>query len=193
MLKRFRRLRAADSDPANGLVYIAFCLGMAAGTVIGSSSASPALNEELAAYIEGNVLSGSFVLSVYNAFFFIFLAVFFGTSYLGVFLIPSAVLVKAYSMSCSVAVMYSSFGLKGTACAVFFIGIPSLLIIPCFLLCSLDALRSSMQLYSIRFRAAAYSRESKSFFRHIFFVIPALVLTAVYDSFLLPMILSHIY
>lgn len=193
MLKRFKRLSDAGSDPASGLVFVAFCLGTAAGTIIGSALTSPVLNTELAAYIEGNVLSKSFLSSVYNAFFFILLAVFFGTSFLGVFLIPSAVLIKAYSMSCSVAVMYSSFGLEGTLCALFFIGIPSLIIIPCFLLCALDALGSSMQLYSIRFRAAAYGRENKSFFRHMVFVIPALVFAAVYDSFLLPLILSHIY
>lgn len=193
MLKRFKRFESSDFDPAKGLIFIVFCLGTAAGTVIGSALTSPVLDTELAAYIESSVLSESFLSSVYNAFFFILLALFFGTSFLGVFLIPSAVLIKAYSMSCSVAVMYSSFGLEGAICALFFIGIPSLLIIPCFLLCAIDALHSSRQLYSIRFQAVAYGRENNGFFRHMFFVIPVLVLTAVYDSFLLPLILSHIY
>lgn len=193
MLNRFKRFGAADFDPANGLILIVFCLGAAAGTIIGSVLTSPISDTELAAYIENSVLSDSFVSSVYNAFFFILLAVLFGTSFLGVFLVPSAVLIKAYSMSCSVAVMYSSFGLEGTVCAIFFIAIPSLLIIPCFLLCAVDALNSSRQLYSIRFHSAAYSREGPGFVRHIVFAVPALVLAAVYDSFLLPLILSHIY
>jgi len=193
MLKRFKRFRDAEFDPANGLVFIVFCLGAVAGTVIGSVLTSPVLDMALETYIESSVLSESFLSSVYNAFFFILLVLLFGTSFLGVFLIPSAVLIKAYSMSCSVAVMYSSFGLEGTLCALFFIGIPSMFIIPCFLLCALDALRSSRQLYSIRFHAAVYGRENKSFFRHMIFVIPALVLISVYDRFLLPLILSHIY
>lgn len=193
MLKRFKRFGNADFDPTNVLIFIVFCLGIAAGTVIGSVFTSPVLDTELAAYIESSVLSESFLASVYNAFFFILLALFFGTSFLGVFLIPSVVLIKAYSMSCSVAVMYSSFGLEGAICALFFIGIPSALIIPCFLLCALDGLNSSRQLYSFRFQTAAYGRENKSFFRHMIFVIPVLVLTAIYDSFLLPLILSHVY
>lgn len=193
MLKRFKRFRAAEFGPANGLIFIVFCLGTAAGTVIGSALTSPILNTELAAYIESSVLSDSFFSSIYNAFFFTLLAVLFGTSFLGVFLIPSAVLIKAYSMSCSVAVMYSSFGFKGTVCALFFIGIPSLLIIPCFILCAIDALNSARQLYSIRFHSAACAVENQSFFRHMIFVIPALALAALYDNFLLPLILSHIY
>ena len=193
MLKRFKRFGVAEFDPANGLIFIVFCIGLAAGTVIGSVLTSPMLDTELAAYIESSVISDSFISSVYNAFFFILLAVLFGTSFLGIFLIPSAVLIKAYSMSCSVAVMYSSFGLEGTVCALFFIAIPSLLIIPCFLLCAIDALNSSRQLYSIRFHSAAYSRENQNFFRHMIFVIPALVLAAVYDNFLLPLVLSHLY
>ena len=193
MLKQFKRFGSAGFDPSSGLIFIVFCLGTAAGTVIGSALTSPVLDTELATYIENSVLSESFLSSVYNAFFFILLALFFGTSFLGVFLIPSVVLIKAYSMSCSVAVMYSSFGLEGAICALFFIGIPSVLIIPCFLLCALDALHSSRQLYSIRFQAVVCGRENRGFFRHMIFVIPVLVLTAVYDSFLLPLILSHVY
>ncbi len=193
MLKRFKRFGVTELDPANGLIFIVFCIGLVAGTVIGSVLTSPVLDTELAAYIENSVISDSFISSAYNAFFFILLAVLFGTSFLGIFLIPSAVLIKAYSMSCSVAVMYSSFGLEGTVCALFFIAIPSLLIIPCFLLCAIDALNSSRQLYSIRFHSAVYSRENQSFFRHMIFVIPALVLAAAYDNFLLPLVLSHIY
>lgn len=193
MLKRFNRLRSVEIDHADGLIFIIFCMGTIGGTIIGSALTSPVLDTELAAYIESSVLSESFISSVYNAFFFILLAVFFGTSFLGVFLIPSAVLIKAYSMSCSVAVMYSSFGLEGSLCALFFIGIPSMLIIPCFLLCAIDALDSSRYLYSIRFRASAYGRENRKFFRHMIFVIPALILAAVYDSFLLPLILSRLY
>lgn len=192
MLKQFKRFRASDVDTSLGLVFILFCIGTVVGTVIGCVFSSPVLNVELSSYIDSSVISDSFLSSLYNAFFFILLVLLFGTSFLGVFLIPSAVLIKAYSMSCSIAVMYHSFGTDGMLCALFSIGISSLLIIPCFLVIALDSLFSSRQLYSIRFYSASYGRGGTDFLRHMMIAVPVTLMTAAYEYFLLPVILARI-
>ena len=193
MSRRDRRFRGAHGDSASGLLYSLFFLGIIIGTVVAYYVPSAVLSSELSRYVSGGVATGTFLSSVYNAVLFIILVLLLGTSFLGVFLIPVTVLLKAFTMSFSVAVMYLSDSRNGLLCAIFSIGLPSMILIPCFLVSAVDALRSSRELYAQRFHSEPCGRNTPNLYRHVLFVLAGALLAAVYDHYCLPLILSHTF
>lgn len=179
-------------DVVPGLVCFLFFLGVVLGGVVGCFFSAAPPEGELSAYISGETSTASLLSSASSSFAFILLALFLGTTYLGVFLIPLAVVGKAYTMSCTVSVMLVSFGKEGLLYAALTIALPSLLLIPCFLLCAADALRLSRRLYALRFGAAGFSRNEGSTPGHLLFVLAGTALAAGYHRLLLPVILPRI-
>ena len=179
-------------DVVPGLVCFLFFLGLILGSVVGCFFSTAPPEEELSAYISGEASAASLLSSASSSFAFILLALFLGTTYLGVFLIPLAVVGKAYTMSCTVSVMLVSFGGDGLRYAALAIALPSLLLIPCFLLCAVDALRLSRRLYALRFNTADWGREEGSTPGHLLFVLAGTALAAMYHRLLLPIILPRI-
>lgn len=179
-------------DVVPGLVCFLFFLGIILGSVVGCFFSAAPAEGEMSAYISGEVSAASLLSSASSSFAFILLALFLGTTYLGVFLIPVAVVVKAYTMSCTVSVMLASFGGDGLRYAALTIALPSLLLIPCFLLCASDALHLSRRLYALRFSTADWGRDEGGTPWHLLFVLAGTVLAAGYHRLLLPVILPRI-
>ena len=180
------------TDVVPGLVCFLFFLGIILGSVVGCFFSAAPSEEELSAYISGEASAASLLSSASSSFAFILLALFLGTTYLGVFLIPMAIVVKAYTMSCTVSVMLVSFGGDGLRYAALAIALPSLLLIPCFLLCAADAFRLSRRLYGIRFQTPGWGGDEVSTPGHLLFVLAGTILAAGYHRLLLPIVLAHI-
>lgn len=183
---------AVRSDVIPGLVCFLFFLGIVLGGVVGCFFSAAPPEGELFAYVSSEGSASSLLSSASSSFAFILLVLFLGTTYLGVFLIPVAVVIKAYTMSCTVAVMLVSFGGNGLRYAALTIALPSLLLIPCFLLCASDMLRMSRRLYGIRFRTADWSVDEGCIPGHLLFVLAGTILAAGYHRLLLPMVLPRI-
>lgn len=183
---------AVRPDVVPGLVCLLFFLGIVLGCVVGCFFSTAPPEGELSAYLGSEASAASLLSSATSSFAFILLALFLGTTYLGVLLIPLAVVVKAYTMSCTASVMLVSFGGDGLRYAVLTIALPSLLLIPCFLLCSADALRLSRRLYGIRFQTTDWGRDEGTITGHLFFVLAATLLAAGYHRLLLPLILPRV-
>ena len=183
---------AVRPDVVPGLVCLLFFLGIGLGSVVGCFFSAVPAEGELSAYISGEVSAASLLSSASSSFAFILLALFLGTTYMGVFLIPLAVVGKAYMMSCTVSVMLVSFGGDGLRYAALAIALPSLLLIPCFLLCAADSLRLSRRLYGIRFQTPDWGRDEGCTPGHLLFVLAGTALAAMYHRLLLPLILPRI-
>ena len=183
---------AVHTDVIPGLICFLFFCGIILGTVVGCFFSAAPPEEEITAYIGGGLSAASLLSSASSSFAFILLALFLGTTYLGVFLIPLAVVVKAYTMSCTVSVMLLSFGGDGLRYAALTIALPSLLLIPCFLLCAADAFHLSRRLYGIRFQTPGWGGDEGGTSGHLLFVLAGTVLAAGYHRLLLPLVLPHI-
>ena len=179
-------------DVVPGLVCFLFFLGLVLGSVVGCFFSAAPPEGELSAYISGASSAASLLSSASSSFAFILLALFLGTTYLGVFISPLVVVGKAYTMSCTVSVMLVSFGGDGLRYAALAIALPSLLLIPCFLLCAADSFRLSRRLYTLRFNTADWGREEGSTPGHLFFVLAGTALAAGYHRLLLPIVLPRI-
>lgn len=184
------RLRASGFDPSLKLVMALFALGIVGGAVVGSRFSPADLLPELGGAASGSLAPESLAAAFESAFLFLALALFFGTTYLGVFLLPSLALVRAYSLSCSVAALFAACQLKGLLCAFLSVGLPALAAVPCFLVLTQDALLSAKQLFSIRFYASPCGRGNPNFIRHLAVCLPLAAATALYSRFLLPHLLS---
>ena len=182
---------AVRPDVIPGLVCFLFFLGIILGSVVGCFFSTAPAEEGLSAYISGEASAASLLSSASSSFAFILLVLFLGTTYLGVFLIPLAVVGKAYTMSCTVSVMLASFGGDGLRYAALVIALPSLLLIPCFLICAADAFCLSRRLYGIRFQSG-WGVDEGSTPGHLLFVLAGTVLAAGYHRLLLPMVLPRI-
>ncbi len=192
-LRQFWGAYSSGSSPVLNLIFLLFLSGVVIGAVTGSFFVSPLEGTDFDNYIFNAVVPGSFTDSFTASAVFILLSLFFGTSFLGMFLIPSVILVKAYSMSCSVAAMYSSFKFEGMLSALFSIAIPSLFILPCFLSCSYAGIISAQQLYSLRFHTAPYQREEPKLARHVFWALVSIGIFALYEYFIMPWALKQIF
>lgn len=172
-------------------LLLIFSLGVLAGGIVGFFSPIPELPGDISTYVQSSLLPRSFLSALGDVFRFFLLALVFSTSYLGVFLIPSLVLVKAYMLSCSVAVLFAAYSYKGLSFSALISGVPALFLIPCFLIACSDCFFASRQLFLQRFHGLPYV-SCPNGVRHFLFILPILVLAALYGYWLLPQLLIRI-
>ena len=111
----------------------------------------------------------------------------FGTSFLGIFLIPALSLVYAFSLAASVAASYSSSG--SIANMIFCYAIPSLICLPCFFSLADTMLVSSKRLCYFSFQDMIVGGHPTAR-REILVISALLFLISLYYYFALPEIIN---
>jgi len=186
----FSRALAAGSEPVMPLLYLVATAGIVLGSISGSVFISE-LPEGLGVYSDNSLLPQSLWASAFGNFKFLFLAILFSSSFLGVILIPSLTFVKAYTFSCSVAALYSAYSFSGLLCCVFAIAVPTAFALPCLLIAYRDLFYHSRQLYEFKLMGSFTSARAGTI-KHLLAIALLLFAVSSYDYFLLPRILTAI-
>lgn len=182
------RFRFGDGNA--DFLMLLFFLGVVGGSLFGCFAVSPGTQINFA---EGVSSTASFAGTFSGTAFFLVLLCLSATSFLGVFFIPALLAVKAYCVSCSVAVFYASAGFSGLLQAFFTVAVPSVLFLPAFFLCAQNAMCTSGRLYAFHFRTRAYRNADVPLLKTVLFTAVSLLLFALYDYFLMPLALARIF
>ena len=191
-LRFFRASQYGDDRAVVNFVLFLFIAGMIIGAVVGSFGSVPEgsdITEYFSLFSGGDVPAdflGTYVL-------FSALPLLCGTSFLGTFIIPAVILVKAYSMSCTVAAVYAYLHLDGLVCAVFSIGVPTLLFLPCFFVCSCSGITSAQQLYALKLGVPWRGCTEARLAGCACGAVICLTIMALYAYFLMPLIFKFIF
>jgi len=141
-----------------------------------------------------SVQSAAFVSlgdAVWHTFKFPVSALLFGTSFIGIFLIPALSLVYAYLLSLSVAAVYFTAGDNVAAYLLVYFVVPSLFSLPCFFTLSDSMFSSARRLYFFRFHEMVTGGRTTPYTKIllIFFI---LFLISLYSFYVAPDLLTHI-
>lgn len=190
------RGRSGQTSRAARRMLMMLILGVLAGSVVGTyfitADGFASAYAEVGQYAASDVLPASLPSALWNSARFFLVLALAATSWLGVLLVPAAVLLRGYLLSCSVAVLYASYGWAGLRCALLVSGLPALFLAPAFLAAACDAYFASRWLLERRFGLApALPGRYKSGKRLI--VITLLVAAeALYSFYLLPLLIANI-
>lgn len=168
------------------LAALCFVLGAILGCLIGTSfpdSAKAAGN-----LIDFSLLGKGFISGFLGFALFSFVAVFLGSSYLGLAFLPLLTGARGYILSCSAASIISSSGDSGLVMALILLGIPALISLPCFFLVAVDAAISSRRLGEIS--RGGYAPPKNKLMLHFFMTLPFLALGTLLEMKLVPYLVS---
>ncbi len=168
------------------------------GTLIGVVSASN-IPAEQSALIKGffySVQSGVFdsgglLDSLAKAFLFHTIAVLLGFSAIGFIFLPLLSLVRGFFLTFAAAAIIAALGKSGFAVAIALLGLPSLIMLPCFFILCLQAFAASYSLAGrLLRRSTASSNYRKEYFNRCAVCSVALIIAALIDAYLSPLLAS---
>ena len=148
------RDRSGRGTRAGRLMLFLFTLGVLAGSVTGTfftADGFASAYAEAGQYAFSEVLPASLPSAFWSSARLFLVLALAATSWLGVLFVPAAVLLRGYLLSCSVAVLYTSYGWSGLLCAFFVSGLAALFLVPAFLAASCDAFFEARFLLERRF------------------------------------------
>lgn len=148
----FPALGSSAHSLGSAFLFVLF-LGILAGGIVGAFSSVSNISGGIFLYLEEHLLPSGFADCLFSAGRFFLLAAFFSTSYLGVVLLPSLIFVRGCILSYSVSVLFSAFSFEGLLSALFVLGVPALINVPCFLIVCCGCFESSKCLFMQRFHA----------------------------------------
>lgn len=187
------RGRTGQSSRAARVMLIALLLGVLAGSAAGTYFTADGLASAYTSagqYAAAEMLPASLPSALWSSARFFLALVLAATSWLGVALVPAAVLLRGYLLSCSAAVLYASFGWAGLRCALLASGLPALILTPALIMAACDAYFASRWLLERRF---GLSPSLPGRFRHGKRVIVFALLIAAeacYSFYLFPLIVA---
>ncbi|NLV86959.1 MAG: hypothetical protein GX025_07055 [Clostridiales bacterium] len=168
------------------LVSLCFVLGAILGCLVGTSFPDSA--KAAGGLLDFNFLGMGFVSGFLGFAMFSLLAVFLGSSYLGVAFLPLLTGARGYILSCSSASIISSSGDGGLITALIVLGIPAFISLPCFFTVVVDAAISSRRLGEIT--RGRYAPQKNKLMLHFFLSVPFLVLGTLLEMKLVPYLVS---
>jgi hypothetical protein len=168
------------------LLSLSFVIGAFAGSYIASFfNLDSALND----FIDISALKSLGYFSIFLRFVRFHLAVIlFGTSFLGIALMPALSCVRGYAISCSAATIMSAYPKNGIIMALVILGIPALFSLPCFFIMSVDGFISSGRIANLINGRAAIRKDR--FLVHSMACLPFLALGALLEMKLVPYLAS---
>lgn len=176
-------------------MLILLMLGILAGSVVGTyftADGFASVYAEVGQYAASDVLPVSFPSALWSsARFFLALAL-AATSWLGVLLVPAAVLLRGYLLSCSVAALYASYGWAGLRCALLVSGLPALLLMPAFLAAACDAYYASRWLLERRFGLSPALPGRPRPGKRLIVIVVLIAAEAFYSFYMLPLLAANI-
>ena len=187
------RGRSGQTARAGRLMLFLFTLGVLAGSVAGTyftADGFASAYAEAREYVASEVLSASFLSALWNAarlFLVLFLA---ASSWLGVLFVPAAVLLRGYLLSCSIAVLYVSYGWSGLLCAFLVGGLPALFLVPAFLAAACDAYFAARFLLERRFGLTPVLPGRRRSGKRVLVIALLVIAEALYSFYLLPHIVA---
>lgn len=167
-------------------------LGIIAGGGVGVFSSISHVGEDISLYAQEYLLPDGFGECLFSAGRFFFLAALFSTSYLGVILLPSLVLVRGYILSYAAAALFSAFSFKGLLCALLIYGVPAFISVPCFLIACCGCFESSRCLFMQKFHSLP-SIKSMGHVWPLLLALFAIAFESIYSSCLLPDLLARFF
>lgn len=189
------RGRSGQTSRAARRMLMMLMLGVLAGSVVGTyftADGFASAYAEVGQYAASDVLPGSLPSALWDsARFFLALAL-AASSWLGVLLVPAAVLLRGYLLSCSVAVLYASYGWAGLRCAFLVSGLPALFLAPAFLAAACDAFFASRWLLERRFGLAPALPGRYRSGKRLIVIVLLVAAEALYSFYLLPLLIANI-
>lgn len=168
-------------------------LGIIAGGGVGVfSSVSGDIGGDVFLYAREHLLPSGFGECLFLSGRFFLLAALFSTSYLGVVLLPSLVLVRGYVLSYAASVLFSAFSFKGLVCGLLIHGVPAVISVPCFLVVCCSCFESSRCLFMQRFHALPPIKNVAHAWP-LLFALFAIVFDSIYTSCFLPDLLARFF
>ena len=131
-------------------LFLLFIIGSLSGCIVGLYL-SPGSTNMTGQFIFTDISRETVWEALWNSSQFFLLLWILSTSWLGMLLVPGAVILRGYLLSCSVSALFSTGSWRGLLYAFFVSGIPSLLLIPLFLIAAKDSFLSSRRLLALRF------------------------------------------
>lgn len=187
------RGRSGQAARAGRLMLFLFTLGVLAGGVAGTFFTADGFASAYAGagqYVASNVLPASLLSAFWSSARLFLLLALAATSWLGVLLVPAAVMLRGYLLSCSIAVLYASFGWPGLLCAFLSSGLPALFLVPAFLAAACDAYFASRFLLERRFGLTPAAPGRRRAGKRVLVIAPLIAAEALYSFYLLPHIVA---
>lgn len=174
------------------LCFFLFALCFAAGSIlgcfVGSTFAGTGFDGSLfSVYPLG---AEGFMPRFLGFILFSSVAVFLGSSFLGISFLPILAGARGYVLSCTAASIISSSDEKGIIMALLVLGIPSLISLPCFFAVTVDAALSSRRLRELM--RGNSTPASNKLMLHFLISLPFLAFGTLLDMKLVPYLVSLI-
>ncbi len=168
------------------LAALCFVLGAILGCLLGISF--PDLAKGAENLLDFSFLGKGFISGFFGFALFSFIAVFLGSSYLGVAFLPLLMGARGYILSCSSASIISSLREGGLVMALIVLGIPAIISLPCFFAVAVDAAISSRRLGEIT--RGRYVPQKNKLMLHFLMTLPFLALGTLLEMKLVPYLVS---
>ena len=135
--------------------------------------------------------SGGLLNSLVNVFLFHSIAVLLGFSALGFIFLPLLSFIRGFFLSFAAAAIIAAFGKSGISVSLAYLGLPSLVTIPCFFILTQQAFAASFALTGRLLRRSTASHiYKKEYFNRCALCAAALLIAALIDAYLSPLLAS---
>lgn len=187
------RGRSGQAARAGRLLLFLFTLGVLAGSIAGTfftTDGFASAYAEAGQYAASEVLPASFLSALWSSARLFLVLALAATSWLGVLLVPAAALLRGYLLSCSIAVLYASYGWPGLLCAFLICGLSALFLVPAFLAAACDAFFAARFLLERRFGLTPALPGRRRSGKRVFVIALLIIIEALYSFYLLPHIIA---
>ena len=181
-----RSLRDSKYETCFFIFSLCFLFGCLVGALLGSLFQQ---NNMLIEFTDFYSLGDSgFPLALLRFVRFHLLAIFLGSSVLGVILLPALTALRGYALSCTAATIISAYPDNGIIMAFIILGIPSLFSLPCYFILTGDAFFSSRRIYSLS--RGNPSDTADKLVGRVILCLPFLLVGALIEMRLVPYLIS---
>lgn len=168
------------------LMALCFVLGAILGCLMGTTF--PGSAAAAVSLLDFQLIGSEFISVFFGFALFNLLAVFLGSSFLGIAFLPILTGARGYILSCSAASIISSPADGGLIMALITLGVPALVSLPCFFIVVVDAAISSRRLGEIM--RGRYAPQKNKLMLHFFMTLPFLALGTLLEMKLVPYLIS---
>lgn len=187
------RGRSGQASRAARRMLLMLSLGVLAGSVAGTYFTADGFASAYASagqYAASEVLPASLPSALWSSARFFLALIIAATSWLGVVLVPAAVLLRGYLLSCSVAALFASYGWAGLRCALLVSGLPALFLTPALIIAACDANFAARWLLERRFGLAPVLPGRLRPGKRVIVIALLIIAEACYSFYLLPLIVA---
>ncbi len=153
----------------NGRIYflaliLCFSAGCLAGSVVGSFFGFDSFLND---YLGADAIASSSPVSLFlNYSRFQLVAFLFGTSFLGLALLPALSCIRGYALSCTAATIISAYPDNGIIMAAVILGVPAIFSLACYFVISIEGFKSSERIFHL-VRGNSAPRKDKLYARFL--------------------------